>query len=199
MRSMLNASFAAVCACILSPAWAEPIPNLTVLLSVEGKASDAALKEMRQELNSIMKEAGRTVDVRLKQQAKSFESFEDLVVVKLKGSCSMEKLVGFIDERGPLAFAHSTDGVVLPFAEVACDRIAGLVSRALWPGDRHNADKYLGRAMGRVLAHELYHILGKTHHHNENGELTRDAITAKRLISDKRIGFDMRDLEKMAP
>lgn len=199
MRSLLNATIAAVCACALSPVWAESLPNLTVLLSVEGKASDAALKEMKQELNSIMQETGRKVDVRLKQHAKTYESFEDLVVVKLKGSCSMGNMVGFIDERGPLAWAHSTDGVVLPFAEVACDRIAGMVSKAMWPGDKGNADKYLGRAMGRVLAHELYHILGKTHHHNENGELTRDAITAKRLISDKRIGFDMRDLEKMAP
>lgn len=204
MRSLSNAMFSLSLRILpllvgVTPAISESLPNLTVLLTVEGKASDLALKEMRQELNAIMHDAGRKVEIRLKSQAQPFETFEDLVVVKLNGSCSMENMAAFLDERGPLAWAHSTDGVVLPFAEVACDRIAGLVGRAMWGGERREADKYLGRALGRVLAHELHHILGKTHHHNEHGELTREALTAKRLISDKRISFDPRDLEKLIP
>jgi hypothetical protein len=198
MRS-LSTAILALCLCSPIALRADSIPNLTVLLSVDGKASPAAISELKSELNSIMKETGRKLDVRFRSQAAPAETFEDVVMVKLKGTCKMERLVQFMDERGPLAWTHSTDGVVLPFAEVSCDRIAKAVANAMWGGERKEADRLLGRALGRVLAHELYHILGKTHEHNEDGSLAKEAISAKQLISDKRITFDVRDLNRMIP
>jgi len=198
MRSLLTATIAIVLSTI--PALrAESLPNLTVLLSLDGKASSAAINELRTELSSIMKETGRTLDVRLRSQSSAGETFEDVVLVNLKGNCKMERLVPFIDERGPLAWTHSTDGAILPFAEVSCDRIAKAIAGAMWGGERKQADKLLGRALGRVLAHELYHIIGKTHDHNADGSLAKEAISAKQLISDKRITFDIRDLQRMMP
>jgi hypothetical protein len=195
---MLTATLA-LSLCSVAALRAESLPNLTVLLSVEGKTSSAALSELKTELNDIMKESGRKLDVRLRSQAAPSETFEDVVLVKLKGTCKMERLIPFMDERGPLAWTHSTNGEILPFAEVSCDRVANAVASAMWGGERKQADKYLGRAIGRVLAHELYHILGKTHEHNADGSLAKEAISAKQLISDKRITFDMRDLHRMAP
>jgi len=198
MRSLLTATIAIVLSTI--PALrAESLPNLTVLLSLDGKASSAAINELKTELSSIMKETGRTLDVRLRSQSSAGETFEDVVLVNLKGNCKMERLVPFIDERGPLAWTHSTDGAILPFAEVSCDRIAKAIAGAMWGGERKQADKLLGRALGRVLAHELYHIIGKTHDHNADGSLAKEAISAKQLISDKRITFDIRDLQRMMP
>lgn len=198
MRSLSTAIFAFI-VCMLHVLRAESPPSLTVLLSVEGNASASALQELKSELNSIMKDSGRTLDVRLREQAGPTETFDDVVLVKLKGTCKMERMIPFMDERGPLAFTHSTDGNILPFAEVSCDRIAKAVSGALWGGARKQADKLLGRALGRVLAHELYHILGKTHEHNADGSVAKEALSAKRLISDTRITFDVRDLNRMTP
>jgi hypothetical protein len=198
MRSLLTAT-TTLFLCTIPALRADTLPNLTVLLSVDGKASAAALSEMKSELNSIMKETGRNLDVRLRSQTAPNETFNDVVLVKLKGTCKMERMIPYMDERGPLAWTHSTDGTILPFAEVSCDRIANAVAGALWGGERKQADKLLGRAMGRVLAHELYHILGKTHEHNADGSLAKEAISAKQLISDKRITFDMRDLNRMTP
>ena len=198
MRSLLTAT-TTLLLCTIPALRADSLPNLTVLLSVDGKASTAALNEMKSELNSIMKETGRNLDVRLRSQAAPNETFNDVVLVKLKGTCKMERMIPFMDERGPLAWTHSTDGAILPFAEVSCDRIANAVAGALWGAERKQADKLLGRAMGRVLAHELYHIIGKTHEHNADGSLAKEAISAKQLISDKRITFDMRDLNRMTP
>ncbi|WP_031500162.1 hypothetical protein [Bryobacter aggregatus] len=189
--------------CSYAALWAETnvsiAPQLTVLLSIEGKSSPSTLAELKSELGDIMKDTGRTLDVRLRQDAAPTESFQDVVLVSLKGTCKMEKLQVFSDERGPLAWTHSTDGAVLPFAEVSCDRIARSVASELWGGQRNQADKYLGRALGRVLAHELYHILGQTHEHNLDGSVAKEALSAKQLISDKRIGFDVRDLNRMIP
>lgn len=195
MRSLLIA----LSTLFVTTAFAESRTNLTVLLSIEGRAHDAALAEMKAELKDIMKDAGKSLDIRMRSETKPNENFEDVVLVKLKGNCRVDRLVHLIDERGPLAFTHSTDGAILPFAEVACDRLASSVAQALFGEQRKQADKLLGRAIGRVLAHELYHILGKTHEHNPDGSLAKEAISAKQLISDKRISFDMRDLQRMAP
>jgi hypothetical protein len=195
MRSLLIA----LSTLIATTAFAESRTNLTVLLSIDGRAHDAALAEMKTELKDIMKDAGKNLDIRMRSEAKPNENFEDVVLVKLKGNCRVDRLVHLIDERGPLAFTHSTDGAILPFAEVACDRLASSVAQALFGEQRKQADRLLGRAIGRVLAHELYHILGKTHEHNEDGSLAKESISAKQLISDKRISFDMRDLQRMAP
>ena len=198
MRSLSTAIFA-FSVCVLPVLRAESLPSLTVLLSVEGNASASALKELKSELNSIMKDSGRILDVRLREQAGPTETFDDVVLVKLKGTCKMERMIPFMDERGPLAWTHSSDGNILPFAEVSCDRIAKAVASALWGGERKQADKLLGRALGRVLAHELYHILGKTHEHNADGSVAKEALSAKQLISDKRLSFDLRDLNRMMP
>ena len=142
-----------------------------------------SLQELKSELNSIKKDSGRTLDVRLREQAGPTETFDDVVLVKLKGTCKMERMIPLMDERGPLAFT----------------RIAKAVSGAIWGGARKQADKLLGRALGRVLAHELYHILGKTHEHNADGSVAKEALSAKQLISDTRITFHVRDLNRMTP
>lgn len=198
MRSQLTAILA-LSVCTLPALYADSLPNLTVLVSVDGKASSAALAEMKTELNEIMKDTGRKLNVRMRSEAAPHEVFEEVVLVKLKGNCKMERMIPFMDERGPLAWTHSTDGVIMPFAEVSCNRIANAIAGAMWGNERKAPDKYLGRALGRVLAHELYHILGKTHEHNEDGSLAKEAISAKQLIADKRISFDVRDLNRMTP
>ncbi len=198
MRSLLTATLA-ISAFILPALRADSLPQLTVLLSVDGKASAAALKELKSELNDIMVDTGRKLDIRLRQEAAPTETFEDVVLVKLRGNCKIERFIPFMDERGPLAWTRTTDGQILPFAEVACDRIASSVASVLWGAERKQADRFLGRALGRVLAHELYHILGKTHEHNQDGSLAKEAVSVKQLISDRRFGFDVRDLNRMAP
>jgi hypothetical protein len=174
-------------------------PSLTVLLTIEGSADEAALKEMKHELRSIMRDAGKEVDVRFRHDASSDEIFEEVVLVKLKGKCKIDRIYPYMDERGPLAFTHAVNGDILPFAEVECDRLSRSVSQALFGNERKDAGRLLGRAMGRVVAHELYHILGKTHEHNEDGSLATEKISAKRLISDERLGFDIKDIQRLNP
>jgi hypothetical protein len=55
------------------------------------------------------------------------------------------------------------DGKVLPFSEVACDRVVQLLP------DAPNRQSILGKALARVLAHELYHALADVTRHASEG------------------------------
>lgn len=61
------------------------------------------------------------------------------------------------------------DGQVLPYGQVFCDALRRVLPVAEFDIDRTRGDAILGRAAGRVLAHELYHILKQTTHHPATG------------------------------
>ncbi len=94
----------------------------------------------------------------------------------------MEPVPYLYDERGPLAFTYSTDGAVLPFSEIECDKVRSSLRTAMWGGDYKRSDVLFGRALARVLAHELYHVLAKTHSHASQG-IAEKSLSGAQLIS----------------
>ena len=54
-------------------------------------------------------------------------------------------------------------------------------------GDRSRSEQVYGRALGRVLAHELYHIFARTCHHGQEG-VAKTALSGKALISERSEG-----------
>jgi hypothetical protein len=161
-------------------------PSLTVLLDFEDTASSQSIGEMRREVQQIMKPAGIFVNVRLRSDLQPAEHFEDLVLIRFKGLCRGMPDPMLIDERGPAAFArfYTVQGQVQPFGEVACDRVRRAVDSALWGGQRRDREELFGRALGRVLAHELVHVLGKTPAHGKSG-VFRESLSGAQLVSDR--------------
>lgn len=188
-----------VAACIFSSIlFASPAgatTGITLLLQFDNKHSEKSVEEMKREMNTIMKNTGYLLDFRSLKDFNPNEAVTDLVVVKFSGTCQMESMPVLFDERGPLAFTHSTDGEVLPFSVVACDRVRHSVESAMWSGDRARADLLLGRAMGRVLAHELVHIVAKSSKHGVKG-VAKTALSGGQLISD-RLDLDVSDVERI--
>ena len=82
------------------------------------------------------------------------------------------------------------DGKVLPFAAVDCDRIRSLLGTAL-SYSRSQASSLMGRAMARVLAHEIYHILADTTKHTSHGVTKRqfgtDDLLVERMSMDHKV------------
>lgn len=141
-----------------------------------------------------MKDSGLTFDWRMRGEAKQ-ESFANLVVVRFKGKCVLEPVGYLFDERGPLAFTYSTDGAVQPFSEVACDRVAAAARSAMSGGDFAHADFLFGRALGRVVAHELVHILARSGAHGREG-VAQPALSGFKLIAPE-LHLDAADLERI--
>jgi hypothetical protein len=96
----------------------------------------------------------------------------------------MDSFPALLDERGPLAFTFTTDGRILPFGEVKCDRLRDSIKTAMSGADYKQGNQLLGRAMGRVLAHELYHMLAQSKGHAKGG-VARESLSARQLIAEQ--------------
>jgi hypothetical protein len=145
----------------------------------DGRYSRVAVGEMGREAARILQKSGVTLSWDLRQPAVEVTGL--LVVVKLVGRCDMDAPQGS-SKPGPLGWSHEVNGVVLPFSDLACDNIRASVQNARLAGSQIRGNFLLGRAMGRVLAHELYHIVADTADHGENS-VAQPALSARELTS----------------
>lgn len=181
MFRTLSCVFLVAASALLAVANTRPYPKVTVVLDFQGIHSDLSVTEMEHETEGILKSSGLQLDWRMASEA-AHETFSDLVVVQFKGSCKVEPVPYVYDELGPLAFTYSSDGTIQPFTEVSCDKVAASVRSAMWGGDFEKADFLFGRALGRVLAHELVHVLTASGRHAHDG-VYKPALSGKELIT----------------
>jgi hypothetical protein len=65
----------------------------------------------------------------------------------------------------------------------------------MFGGDYAQGDELLGRALGRVVAHELVHILTGSHDHGREG-VAQAALSGAQLITP-RLSLSPSDLERL--
>ncbi len=157
---------------------------IAVFMDFKSEPSGEAVSQMEQEIADIMKPSGLEFDWRMMQNRKTGESFRDLLVFTFKGHCQAEgptyDELGPIAERQALAFTRISDGHILPFSDVECDTIRSYISSRVATAKPSERDRILGRAMGRVVAHEMYHMLASTPEHAQEG-VARSFHTRKDL------------------
>jgi hypothetical protein len=134
---------------------------------------------MGREAAHILKQSGVSLRWHLGAPAQAVSGL--LIVVKLVGHCDMDGSPAYL-EPGPLGWAHEVDGTMLPFSDLACDNLRGAVESAILDGNPLRGNVLLGRAMGRVLAHELYHIVADTSEHGREG-VAKAALSPRELTS----------------
>ena len=169
--------------------------SLTLVFQFDGPYSEKSFREMKQELGSILKGSAIQIDWRERNQVSSSESFANLVVVNFHGACKIGPAADREAEPGPLAFTHTSDGAILPFSEVECDRVRSTLLRAKPRQDYGHSEIVFGRALARVLAHELYHVLAGTESHSHQG-ITQRALSGADLVSDQ-LELDPAELDRM--
>jgi hypothetical protein len=119
----------------------------------------------------------------------------ELAVVSFKGRCNVAGLQPHnISTPGALGWTHISDGVILPFTDVDCDEIRIFLQRALLGVSARDREEVFGRALARVLAHELYHIFADTTRHGSCG-VAKEAYTVHDLLT---AGFRFEDKETRA-
>jgi hypothetical protein len=146
----LPVAFLAI-ASLLSAATSIVAPVLvTILIDFEKPHSPLSLTAIRNELEALLGPVGMQIDVKTRDELAPAQEFADLAIFKMKGSCVMDPLPydALSDERGPLAMAYSSDGEVLRFGEVECDRIRQSLSRVIGGSTMSYRQTLLGRAIG---------------------------------------------------
>lgn len=158
--------------------------RVTLILQFDAAHSEQSVGEMKTELESLMGDAGVELSWRRIDELSAADSFPRVVVVTFHGRCEMTALAPPLpSEPAALAFTHLSNGRIIPFADVECDRIRSSLRLAHTTGGI-TGDLLFGRAMGRVLAHELHHILDRTRAHARHG-IARKSLSPRDLIADR--------------
>ncbi len=169
--------------------------TLSVLLDLEQNFSSLTLERMRQELEYIMRPLGFRWRWRLTPNESVEEASALPLMARLRGSCAIPELLE--PEKLPpskiLGWTEKIDGRMLTFCELDCDQVRRYIQPAI---NRHNVVRMqflLGQALGRVLAHELYHILTENRDHGRVG-VTKSMLTPTDLV-EWVLEFELADVE----
>jgi hypothetical protein len=138
---------------------------------------------LEDEVEAIMGPLGRHFVWRSLATVKGNEISSELAVLTFKGHCDVEGLTLKETHPNALGWTHVSDGAILPFSEIDCDRIKGFVQKELIYKKTADREEVFGRAIARVVAHELYHIFAQTNHHGSEG-VAKSAYTVHELLSD---------------
>lgn len=169
------------------------IAPIRLYIQFQQQPPDAVLESIQEELATIMVPAGIDFDWRLLSESKGNEVSVELAVIHFKGICDAADLVPADAYPGPLGWTHISDGQILPFTDINCDGIRLFTQRELLQVPEAARDRTYGRAVARVLAHELYHIFAKTRKHTANG-IGKPAYSVSELLSNKFL-FQKKDCD----
>jgi hypothetical protein len=96
-----------------------------------------------------------------------------------------------------LADSAISEGRLLPFIRVNCEYLAQMLAADLRPLNVTKRDAVFGRALGRVVAHEIYHIMGETTGHQVHG-VAKASFSVRDLLGGD-FEFDTASLDQMRP
>jgi len=177
----------------------KPISSLTIVLRSDSAVPPPVLNSMEREVESLAAPSGIRITWAL--DTDELQPSQRVAVLTLRGVCRPDASLPAamqIAKGGviPLGQTLVADGEVLPFADVRCDPIRALMCRELFARPSNQRERFLGRALGRVMAHEMYHILLRTRSHGTTG-LARPAQSGVDLMAD-RDAFALSDEHKLS-
>jgi hypothetical protein len=167
-------------------------PTVGVFLDFDTAPSKAPVEVMKKEVEALLKNSGVTLDWRMAADHRGDESFDGLVVLKFQGTCRAEPSDPAAGPARALGTTRVEDGRVLPFSEVKCDAVRQALRYLRPEANQGERQKALGLALGRVVAHELYHSLAKTTAHAARG-LAKAVESLEDLVSGPEIPFRPED------
>jgi len=143
---------------------------------------------MRAELQRLLEPAGIEVVWKRMADRQAGETFDLVAVTSFTGSCSVGKPVLATQASVSLADTSISDGRVLPFFRIDCPKIIGMLGS-------QTESSFVGRALARVAAHEIYHIVAQTTEHQERG-VAKASFSMRDLTAD-RFELDAWSLNRM--
>jgi hypothetical protein len=145
-------------------------PRIGVFLEFDQDPSSSSILGMQREVGAAMAKTGAELSwLRVNLDPQS-ETFDDVAVLRFRGMCRMEESETPGPRRARLTLgATDVSDSVSSYSSVGCDQIKATISGLLTASCDRDRQVAFSRALGRVVAHELYHILAKTTAHTRHG------------------------------
>ncbi len=192
---MVRLILSLLCAGLPAAAATAGMPVTVILDLHDVRYSESLLAEMKAEAQRILAPAGVKLDWRKKSELGEFPQFSQVVIFRFTGRCVMDPYATLYDERGPLAATATAEDEVLPFGVVHCDRVKASLRRTFTGNDYLRGNTLLGKALGRVMAHEMYHMFAQEKGHPGNG-VAKPALTSEQLVRGE-MELDARTAEEI--
>jgi len=169
-------------------------PLIGVYLDFASAPESVSIEVMKRSVEILLQPADVTLAWRSVRGNSGTEAFSALAVLKFSGRCDARAPkptngFGTLGEVDRLASTSVGYGRVLPYAEVECDQVRKALAYVAPGAGLRARQQALGLALGRVVAHELYHILGNTAAHAREG-LAQASELFRDLASGGEMSFD---------
>ncbi|MFN7997686.1 MAG: hypothetical protein U0Q18_28970 [Bryobacteraceae bacterium] len=167
---------------------------VTVYTQFEDSPSELSIQNMKSELADIMAPLGVQFAWRSLDKADGREIMAEIVVVRFRGDCRVDTWQSNGLRERALGWTHVSDGEILPFTDVNCNRIRDLLGEYIaGTGILAERAKLMGRAMARVVAHEMYHFFANTSKHAASG-VAKAAFSRSELAAE-HLNFENKQIE----
>jgi len=166
--------------------------DLAIYLSAGPHQPSGPLENMKRELSGMMASAGYRVVYDDPRTPDPEAQYSSLAVLELRGTCGLPagnyRLDRSVASGASLAETSVSSGVVLPFSRINCANLTRLIGPMLADEAGAQRDYLYGRAMARVAAHELYHVMMGSRSHSHDG-ICKASFSVNDLL-DERFDFD---------
>src|SRR5665213_1551674 len=150
------------------------VPGIGVFFDFSAEPDSNTLAAMQREVAAIMAPTGLLFSWRDLNLDQEKGTFADVVVIHFRGQCNAQYQP--VSESGPpvrtdsvLASTQTSHGHVLHFTDVNCTEVRNYLASETARMKKGERDELYGRALGRIVAHEMYHIFASTEKHGAEG------------------------------
>jgi hypothetical protein len=170
--------------------------QIGILFDFASQPEPAIVDLMKSEIRDILAPAQLDLSFHRVGERGASQPFRKIVVIRFYGVCQTQSDSDQLNELGILEYpalgkTNISSGHVLPYVQVYCNEV-----RAFVPSVSTIPFKQMyGRALGRVVVHELYHVLLSTRGHSTTG-VARFAQSARDLTRD-RLALDLRSIGRL--
>jgi hypothetical protein len=159
-----------------------PVAPVAIYTDFQQPVPTNVADAVRAEVDAIMEPAGLQFEWRSLADFHGETALVALVVAHFEGRCNTDGLVMRGNQQGSLGWSEIRGGAIVPFIHVDCTRVRTFLQIDLLGCRSHERDPLYGRALGRVLAHELYHVLAVTPRHTAEG-IAKEEFSAADLLA----------------
>jgi hypothetical protein len=172
--------------------------SIGILFDFATQPEPAVVDLMKSEIRGILAPAQLDLSIQRLGENGAGQPFRKIVVVRFQGACKAQVDSGGIQLEQPelldspaLGRTSIASGHILPYVQVYCNEVRAFVPSV----SRTPFAKMYGRALGRVVVHELYHALLSTREHSRTG-IARVSQSAKDLTCDN-LALDAGSIERL--